>query len=107
MYGRYLIPANASRGKLLFGLFRPVDLVIFLIGVAISFILMMIFQGNISDVWVSVSLLLPGGIATFLVLPVAHHHNVLVFLQEMHRYYSTNQRYIWKGWCYNSGSEKN
>ena len=83
MNGRYLIPANASRGKLIFGYFRPVDLIIFLTGVSISFLLMMIFQGNVHEVWVSITLLLPAGICTFLVMPIAYHHNVLIFLQEI------------------------
>ena len=106
MYGRYLIPANASRGKLIFGYFRPVDLIIFLTGVSISFILMMIFQGNIHEVWVSLTLLAPAGFCTFLVMPVAHHHNVLIFFQEMYRFYSNDQKFIWKGWCFYNGAEK-
>ena len=40
----YLIPANANRGKLIFGFFRPVDLIVFGIGVATTFILILIFQ---------------------------------------------------------------
>ena len=106
MNGRYLVPANASRGKLLFGLFRGVDLGIFLTGVGISFLLLMIFAGDISDVGVSITMLMPAGICTFLVLPIAYHHNVLVFLQSMYRFYTTNQRYKWKGWCISSGIEK-
>jgi len=106
MNGRYLIPANASRGKLIFSYFRPVDLIIFLVGLGITFLLLMIFQGNLSNIWVSIVMLLPAGICTFLVMPVAHHHNVLVFFQEMYRYYSSNQKFIWKGWCFYNGNEK-
>ena len=106
MRGRYLIPANASRGKLIFSYFRVVDLIIFLVGLSITFILMMIFQGKMGNIWVSVSLLIPAGICTFLVMPIPNHHNVLVFLQEMYRFYTTNQRYLWKGWCFYNGKEK-
>ena len=36
--GRYLIPANTKKGTLIFGLFREGDLIIFGIGIGITFI---------------------------------------------------------------------
>ena len=40
MDGNYLIPANTKRGQLIFGLFRELDLIIFGVGVTLSFVLM-------------------------------------------------------------------
>ena len=36
MYGEYLIPANTKRGRLLFGWFRPFDLILFGAGVLVT-----------------------------------------------------------------------
>jgi hypothetical protein len=105
MNGRYLIPANASRGKLLFGYFRPLDLGIFLTGIGISFILLLIFQNEMNNTWLAIGCLIPAFICIFLVIPIPYQHNVLVFFQEMHRFYSSNQKFRWKGWCSYNGEE--
>ncbi len=107
MDGNYLIPANANRGKLILGYFRPVDLVVFLVGVTATLILLFIFQNEMSNTWVAISTLIPAGIALLLVLPIPNQHNVMVLLQEIYRYYFVNrQTYIWKGWCRDSGDNK-
>lgn len=107
MNGNYLIPANANRGKLILGYFRPVDLVVFLIGVTCTLILLFIFQNEMSNTWVAISTLIPAGIALLLVLPIPNQHNVMVLLQEIYRYYFVNrQTYIWKGWCRDNGDNK-
>ena len=105
MNGRYLIPANASRGKLYFGYFRGIDLAIFLTGVGITFILLLIFQNELNNTWIAISCLIPALICLFLVMPIPYQHNVLVFFQEMHRFYSNNQKFRWKGWCSYNGEE--
>ncbi len=106
MNGRYLIPANASRGKLLFGYFRPLDLGIFLVGVAVTFILLLVYQEEMNNLAVAIMCLVPGFICIFLVIPIPYQHNVLVFLQEMYRFYTNEQRFRWKGWCSYNGEEK-
>ncbi len=103
----YLIPANANRGKLILGYFRPIDLIIFLIGVTTSFILLLIFQNEMSNIWIAISTLLPAGICTLLVVPIPYQHNVLVILQAIYNFYFVNQqRYIWRGWCFKDGEIK-
>ena len=107
MDDNYLIPANANRGKLILGYFRPIDLIIFLIGVGISFILLLIFQNEMSNTWLAVGTLLPAGICTLLVIPIPYQHNVLVILQAMYNFYFVNQqRYVWRGWCFKNGDDK-
>lgn len=101
----YLIPANANRGKLIFGYFRWVDLIIFGIGFTISFILLMIL--DLTSTMMAVVTLLPVGIAGLLVFPIPYYHNVLVAIQEMIRFINSRQRYIWKGWCYKDGEKLN
>ena len=106
MDDRYLIPANANRGKLLFGYFRPVDLVIFLTGLVISLFLLLIFQEYVGNVFIAVILILPALICIALVMPIPNQHNLLVLLGAIYNYYFVNrQQYIWKGWC--SYGEKN
>ena len=100
MDDNYLVPANAKRGKLLFGYFRPVDLVILIVGIAITLILLLIFQNQMSNNWIAIGTLIPFGIAVFLVLPIPNQHNMLVLLQAIYNFYFVNrQKYVWKGWC--------
>ena len=107
MDDNYLIPANANRGKLILGYFRPIDLIIFLIGVFTSFILLLIFQNQMSNTIIAIGTLLHAGICTLLVLPIPYQHNVLVILQAMYNFYFVNQqRYIWRGWCFKYGDKK-
>lgn len=107
MDDNYLIPANANRGKLILGYFRPIDLIIFLIGVGTSFILLLIFQNKMSNTLVALSTLIPAGICTLLVVPIPYQHNVLVILQAMYNFYFVNQQtYKWRGWCFKYGEDK-
>lgn len=107
MDDNYLIPANANRGKLLFGYFRPIDLIIFLVGVFASLILLFILQNEMHNTWVAVVTLIPAGICILLVIPVPNQHNVLVLLQEIYRFYFVNQQtYKWRGWCFKYGDKK-
>lgn len=103
----YLIPANANRGKLIFGYFRPIDLIIFAIGVGTSFILLLVLQEEMSNTGLAIATLIPAGICTLLVLPIPYQHNVLVLLQAIYNYYFVNQqRYKWRGWCFKYGEDK-
>lgn len=96
----YLIPANANRGRLILGYFRPIDLIIFIVGLAATLILFLMFQDYADNTMVAVGLLSPVLIALFLVLPIPYQHNILVLLTAIYNYYFVNrQRYIWKGWC--------
>ena len=107
MDGDYLIPANANRGKLILGYFRGIDLLIFSIGALTSFVLLLIFQNEMSNTWIAVATLIPAGICTLLVLPIPYQHNVLVLLQAIYNYYFVNQqRYKWRGWCFKYGDKK-
>ena len=107
MNNEYLIPANANRGKLIFGYFRGIDLIIFAVGLLISFILLVAFQDAASDTLVTVLLMLPGIICILLVMPIPYQHNVLVLLQAIYSFYFVNrQQYVWKGWCGSYGDSK-
>lgn len=106
MDGNYLIPANASRGKLILGYFRPIDLVIFIIGVSITLLLLLIFQNEMDNTWVAVLILVPALISILLVCPIPYQHNVLVLLTAIYNFYFVNrQRYIWRGWCHKYGEQ--
>lgn len=96
----YLIPANTKKGQLIFGLFKPVDLGIFITGVLVTFVMFLIFS-RIKDLnnLITVSAVLPAGIAVVLVFPIPNYHNVRVVLGEIINFYSNNRNYKWRGWC--------
>ncbi len=96
---QYLIPANTKRGKLIISIFRPVDLVVFLMGVAITFILLIILSNMDASSWAKVLAVLPGLIAAGLVVPLPNYHNVMVCIGELISFYTNNRNYKWRGWC--------
>lgn len=106
MNNLYLIPANSKKGQLLFNLFRPVDLVVFLTGVALSIIFFLAI--NSSTIGATIIKLIPIGIGTLLVVPLPNYHNVMMFLGDMWEFITNRRVYLWKGWCVRSeyGEEK-
>jgi len=94
----YLIPANAKKGTLIFNIFRPFDLILFLTGVGITLILLAILPSeNIIAVIIA---LLPGCTAGLLIFPIPNYHNVLCALISIYKFYTERRRYVWKGWCF-------
>lgn len=94
----YLIPANTKRGRLILGLFYPIDLIILGIGIGTTLLLMVLLP--IDKVWFAVAAITPGLVAGFLVLPVAYYHNIRQLLTEMFQYLISRKKFVWKGWCY-------
>lgn len=94
----YLIPANTKRGKLIFGLFRPVDLTIFLCGLGVTFVFLAIFP--MEETTMAVIALAPALTCTLLVAPVPHYHNVMCLIADMYTFFTERRRFIWRGWCF-------
>lgn len=94
----YLIPANAKSGKLIFGVFRRIDLIIFVSGIVVSLLLLLIVSP--SGLTQSLICLAPVGICSLLVVPVPNYHNILVVVSELILFYYQRRNYKWEGWCY-------
>ena len=97
----YLIPANSKQSLLIFGIFSTFDLILFSTGAGITILLLLLinpssFVGAVID-------LAPALITGFLVLPIPHYHNILTVIKEFYQFYTTRQRFIWKGWCVTDG----
>lgn len=99
----YLIPANSKKSMLIFGVFNTVDFIIVATGVVISFLLLMILP--VSKIMYGAIAIAPGSICGLLVMPIPHYHNVRTFIKIAWEFYTTRQKYIWKGWCF-SDEEK-
>ena len=102
----YLIPANSKKSMLIFGHFNTVDLIIFGCGLGLSFLMMMILP--VDQFAIAILSIAPGAISALLVFPIPNYHNVRTVLKNIWIFYTTRQKYIWKGWCFNNGetSEK-
>lgn len=100
----FIIPANSKRSALILSMFRGIDLIIFLVGAAISLVLLIAITE--STMTTTVIKLAPVGIAAFLVMPFPNYHNVLTLLTEIYNYYSNRTVYIWKGWCLSDGTKE-
>ncbi len=101
MDNSYLIPANSKKSILIFGVFNTFDLVLFGTGLGISFLLMMFLP--INNFWIAILSITPGIICGFLVFPIPNYHNVRTVIKNAWIFYTTRQRYIWKGWCAGDG----
>ena len=97
MDNRYLIPANAKRGELIFGLFRPIDMIILGIGVGITLLFLLLV--DLTSTTTVILVVSPGLVSAFLVLPVPYYHNILVVITEAIDFLTHRQKYVWKGWC--------
>lgn len=93
----YLIPANTKKGELIFGLFRPLDLIILGVGVSITLILMFIVP--LTSTKAAIIAILPAFSCGLLVIPIPNYHNMLVVITEAITFFTSRQKYIWKGWC--------
>ena len=98
MNGDYLIPANTKKGQLILGLFYPIDLILFGTGIIVTLFLVAILP--MDNTLVAVLAISPALITGILVLPVAYYHNVRQLLVEMYKYFTSRNRYVWKGWCF-------
>ena len=94
----YLVPANAKRGTLIFNIFRPFDLMLFIIGITVSLIALLILPS--SNIVAVLLALLPGCVCALLVIPIPNYHNVLCALISAYSFYTKRRRYVWKGWCF-------
>jgi len=103
MDNMYLIPANSKKSMLYFGVFNTVDLILFGSGVGISLLLLVILP--VEQLLFALLAIAPGVITGFLVLPVPNYHNVRTVISEVWDFYTTRQKYIWKGWCHKYGEE--
>lgn len=99
----YLIPANTKKGQLLLGLFTPIDLAIFGIGVTVTMLLVMVVP--MDNIVIALLALTPGLVCSFLVLPVAYYHNIRQLIIEIYKYFTNRNRFVWKGWCFKDESE--
>ena len=97
----YLIPANSKKSQLILGFLTGIDLAIFLTGLGITLIFLLLFRNP--GVLLMVLMLLPLLVATLLVLPVPHYHNVLQLITNVVSYFTGRRRYMWKGWCIEDG----
>ena len=104
MFNNYLIPANTKRGKLILGWFRPFDLYLFGGGILTTIILLAFIP--ISSTFMTILILSPAFITGFLVMPVPYYHNMLTILVELYEFMTSNQEYVWKGWCWKNGANK-
>ncbi len=101
----YLIPANSKKSLLFFGLFNKFDLILFGTGISISVILIMILP--IADIKFAIISLLPVAATGLLVFPVPYYRNIRTAIHSMWEFYTTRQRFIWKGWCVREKIEDN
>lgn len=103
MNNMYLIPANSKKGQLIFNLFRPIDLMVFLTGLAVSIVFFLAI--NNSNLGMTLIKLLPVCTGAFLVIPIPYYHNVMEFIKDMFLFIQRRRVYLWKGWCVRSEYE--
>lgn len=97
MNNNYLIPANSKKSMMIFGMFYKFDLILFGCGIGVTLIMMTLLP--VSDMVVSLIAVAPAAITGFLVFPVPHYHNVLTVIISTWKFFTTRQKFVWKGWC--------
>lgn len=98
----YLIPANSKKSQLILGFFTPIDLIVFIVGVSFSVLLLLLIKSD--NMAVMLLLASPALVATFLVAPVPHYHNVMTLIGNIYRFFTGRKKYYWRGWCVRDGN---
>ena len=103
MNQQYLIPANTKRSMLIFGLFKPIDLIIFVVGLVLTGVLILaVGTDTPAQVIIGLSPLL---ITTLMVSPIPNHRNLWTFTVNVYTYFTSQRKYRWRGWCMLHGEE--
>lgn len=97
MNNMYLIPANSKKSMMIFGLFYEFDLILLITGIVVTLLLLLILP--LDSLPISILAISPGLISGLLVFPIPNYHNTLTVIIEMWIFFTTRQKYIWKGWC--------
>lgn len=100
----FLIPANAKKSMLIFGLFTKFDLILFLVGIGISLLLLMTLP--VQQIAIAIIALLPALITGFLVMPVPNYYNMRTLLSSAIQFLMNQRKFKWKGWCVPHGEDK-
>lgn len=101
MNDQFLIPANSKKSELILGLFTRFDLILLLVGLGLTALLVVMFQGELNGLGAIIGVLLPALIAIFLVFPIPNYHNVLQLIINIYTFFFVRQRtYKWRGWCF-------
>ena len=100
----FLIPANAKKSMLIFGLFTKFDLILFLVGVVISLLLLMTLP--VQQIAIAIIALLPALVTGFLVMPVPNYYNMRTLLSSAIQFLMNQRKFKWKGWCVPHGEDK-
>jgi hypothetical protein len=103
MNQQYLIPANTKRSMLIFGLFKPIDLIIFVVGLVLTAIAVAaVGTDTPGQVIIGLSPLI---ITSLMVSPIPNHRNVWTFTVNVYTYFTSQRKYRWRGWCMLHGEE--
>lgn len=94
----FLIPANSKKSMLIFGLFNTFDLILASTGVGITLLLLLILP--IDQMLYAIIAIIPGIVCAFLVLPVPNYHNILTVIKSAIEFFTSRQKFVWKGWCF-------
>ena len=86
-----------------FGVFNNFDLALFATGIGVSFLLMMILP--VDNFVMAIMAILPGLVCGFLVIPIPNYHNVRTVIKNAWEFFTTRQRYVWRGWCFDYGKK--
>lgn len=105
MRNNFLIPANSKKSMLYFGLFTLFDLILFGTGFFVSLILLITLP--MDELPFILTALAPAGVTGFLVMPVPNYHNMRTLLQSIWVFFTTRQKFVWKGWCFSHEEENN
>lgn len=99
----YVIPKNIKKGKLYFGRYKIIDLVllgssflIIFIGTVFS---ITILKGGLMLIFI-MSFLIAGGAGVVLTTPFFNYHNLMGYLKEIVDFLKSDRKYIYGGRYY-------
>ena len=80
------------------------DLILIGCGLGVSLVLLLMLP--LDNLGIALGAISPGLICGFLVFPMPNYHNMMTVISEAYRFYTTRQKFVWKGWCFLDGDKQ-
>ena len=80
------------------------DAILFGSGIGVTLLLLLILSPN--TLLFAVIDLLPVCVTGLLVFPIPNYHNMMTVIANIWDFYTSRQKFMWKGWCFENGESK-
>ena len=106
----FSVPTNFKKAKLIFGMYRPIDMIIIGLTGSFSLISAIVYiftlNGSKGSIPFLITLIVPALIGTGLTIPFPIFQNILGYLISLWQYMMRERKYTWGGFQYSDDTHE-